>query len=115
MVLGFKFIFRFKFGGASIELYNGVVIMDQKTSCTSKPKSNLQNNKIRENIAKLKKNEHIPSYCYVMKAVVSVNCLQNKCLLHAKLMSTALTQLPIFRFSFLLTNKGIAQCIDNSN
>ena len=54
-------------------------------------------------------------YCYVMQAVVSVSCLGDKSLLHAKLMSTALTQLLISRFSCLLTNKGIAQCIDNSN
>ena len=40
-------------------------------------------------------------------AVVSVSCLGVKCLLHDKLMSTALTQLLIFRFSHLLTNKGI--------
>ena len=53
--------------------------------------------------------------CYVMQAVVSVSCPGDKCLLHAKLMSTALTQLPIFRSSCLLTNKGIVQCIDNSN
>ena len=53
--------------------------------------------------------------CYVMQAVVSASCLGDKCLSHAKLMSTALTQLCIFRFSCLLTNKGIAQCIDNSN
>ena len=53
--------------------------------------------------------------CYAMQAVVSVSCLGDKCLLHAKLKSTALTQLLIFRFSCLLTNKGIAQCIDNSN
>ena len=54
-------------------------------------------------------------YCYVMQAVVSVSCLGNRSLSHAKLMSTALTQLLIFRFSCLLTNKGIVQCIDNSN
>ena len=53
--------------------------------------------------------------CYVMLAVVSGSCLGDKCLLHAKLMSTTLTQLLIFRFSCLLTNRGIAQCIDNSN
>ena len=53
--------------------------------------------------------------CYVMQAVVSVNCLGDKSLLHAKLISTALTQLLIFRLSCLLTNKGIVQCIDNSN
>ena len=56
-----------------------------------------------------------PMKCYVMQAVVSVSCLRDKSLFHAKLMSTALTQLLIFRFSCLLTNKGIAQCIDNSN
>ena len=55
------------------------------------------------------------SYCYVMQAVLSFSCLGDKCLSHAKLMSTALTQLLIFRFPCLLTNKGIAQCIDNSN
>ena len=55
------------------------------------------------------------AYCYVMQAVVCVSCLGDKCLSHAELMSTALTQLLIFRFSCLLTNKGIAQCIDNSN
>ena len=53
--------------------------------------------------------------CYVMQAVLCVNCLGDKCLSHAKLISTALTQLLISRFSYLLTNKGIAQCIDNSN
>ena len=36
---------------------------------------------------------------------VYVNCIGDKCLSHAKLMSTALTQLLIFRFSYLLTNK----------
>ena len=51
---------------------------------------------------------------YVMQAVLCVNCPGDKCLSHAKLMSTALTQLLIFSFSYLLTNKGIAQCIDNS-
>ena len=30
-------------------------------------------------------------------------------------MSTALTQLLIFRFSYLLTNKGIAQMLRNAN
>ena len=50
-----------------------------------------------------------------MQAVVSVSCLGDKHLLYAKLMNTALTQLLIFRFSCLLTNKGIAQCIDDSN
>ena len=54
-------------------------------------------------------------WCYVMQAVVSVRCLGDKCLSHANPMSTALTQLLIFRFSCLLTNKGIAQYIDNSN
>ena len=53
--------------------------------------------------------------CYVMQAVISISCLGDKNLLHAKLMSTALTQLLIFRFSCLLTNKRIVQCIDNSN
>ena len=53
--------------------------------------------------------------CYVMQAVVSVSCLGDKSLLHAKGMSTVLTQLLVFRFSCLLTNKGIVQCIDNSN
>ena len=46
--------------------------------------------------------------CYVMQAVLCINCLGDKCLLHAKLMSTALIQLLVFRFSYLLTNKGIA-------
>ena len=55
------------------------------------------------------------SPCYVMQAVVSVSCLGDKCLSNGKLMSTAHTQLLIFRFSCLLTNKGKAQCIDNSN
>ena len=50
-----------------------------------------------------------------MQAVVSVSCLGDKSLSHAKLMSTALTQLLVFSFSCLLTNKGIAPCIDNSN
>ena len=50
-----------------------------------------------------------------MQAVVSVICLGDKSLSHAKLMSTALTQLLVFMFSCLLTNKGIAQCNDNSN
>ena len=53
------------------------------------------------------------AWCYVMQPMVSVSCLGDKSLLHAKLMSTALTQLLIFRFSCLLTNKGIVQCIDN--
>ena len=57
----------------------------------------------------------VVNMCYVMQAVVSVSCLEDKCLSHAKLMSTALTQLLIFRFSYLLTNKGLVQCIDNSN
>ena len=46
------------------------------------------------------------TYCYVMQAVVCVNCLGDKCLLHAKQMGTALTQLLVFRFSYLLMNKG---------
>ena len=50
-----------------------------------------------------------------MQAVLCVNYLGDKCLSHAKLMSTALTQLLIFRFSYLLTNKGTAQHIDNPN
>ena len=49
------------------------------------------------------------------KAVVCINCLGDKCLLHGILMSAALTQLLIFRFSCLLTNKGIVQCSNNSN
>ena len=53
--------------------------------------------------------------CYVMQTVVSVSCLGDKCLSHAKLMSTTLTKLLIFRFSCLLTNKGIVQCTNNSN
>ena len=44
-------------------------------------------------------------YCYVMQAEVYFNCLGNKCLLHAKPMSTVLTQVLIFRFPCLLTNK----------
>ena len=52
-------------------------------------------------------------YCYVMQAVVSVSFLGDKSLLHAKLMNTALTQLLVFRFSCLLTNKGIAQYTNN--
>ena len=55
------------------------------------------------------------TYCYVMQAVVSVSCLGDKSSSHAKWMSIALTQLLIFRLSCLLTNKGIVQCIDNSN
>ena len=51
IVLGFEFIFRFKskskFDGTEIELDNGSVITDQKTSCTSIPKGNLQNKKIK--------------------------------------------------------------------
>ena len=35
--------------------------------------------------------------CYVMLAVVSVRCLGDKSLSHAKLMNTALTQLLIFQ------------------
>ena len=46
---GFKFIFRFKskfrFDGVGVGLYNGSVIMDQRTTCTSKLKGNLQNKK----------------------------------------------------------------------
>ena len=46
MVLGFKFIYRFQskniFDGAVIEPDNALVIMNQKGSCTSKPKSNLE-------------------------------------------------------------------------
>ena len=57
----------------------------------------------------------LPLKCYVMQAALSVNCLGDKSLSHAKLMNTALTQLLIFRFSCLLTNKGIVQYIDNSN
>ena len=53
--------------------------------------------------------------CYVMQAVSCFNCLGDKCLSHAKLMSTALTQLLIFKFSCLLTYKGIVQCSNNSN
>ena len=45
-------------------------------------------------------------YCYVMQAVVCFSYLGDKCLLHAKQMRTALTQLLIFRFSYLITNKG---------
>ena len=48
-----------------------------------------------------------------MQAVVSVSCLGDKSLLHANEHCTYTTAL--FRFSCLLTNKGIAQCIDNSN
>ena len=48
-----------------------------------------------------------PFYCYVMQAALCVNCLGDKCLLHAKLMSTALTQLLIFSFPYLLTNKRV--------
>ena len=47
-------------------------------------------------------------YCYVMQAVLYFNCLGDKCLLHAKRMSTALTQLLAFRLSYLLADKGIA-------
>ena len=64
-------------------------------------------------IYQLSKKDEPP--CYVMQAVVCANCLGDKCLLHAKLISTSLTQLLIFRFSYLLTNKGIAQHTDNSN
>ena len=46
-----------------------------------------------------------------MQAVVCFNCLGDKCLSHAKQMSTALTQLLIFRFSYLLTNKGSAHVL----
>ena len=60
-------------------------------------------------------NLFVEDYCYVMQAVLCVNCLGDKCLSHATLMNTALIQLLIFRFSYLVTNKGIAQCIDNSN
>ena len=41
-----------------------------------------------------------------MQAAVCVNCLGDKCLSLAKLMSTALTQLLVFRFSYILTHKG---------
>ena len=43
-----------------------------------------------------------------MQAVLWVNCLGDKCLSYAKVMSTALTQLLIFSFSYLLTNKRVA-------
>ena len=46
--------------------------------------------------------------CYVMLAVLCFNYLGDKCLSCAIWMSTALTELLIFRFSCLLTNKGIA-------
>ena len=70
---------------------------------------------IKENQLQITLNTVIKVKCYVMQAVVSVSCPGDKCLPHARLMSTALTQLLIFRFSCLLTNKGIVQCIDNSN
>ena len=44
-------------------------------------------------------------YCYLIQAAVCVNCLGDKYLSLSNLMSTALTQLLIFRFSYLLTNK----------
>ena len=51
--LGFKFIFKFRskseLNGAGVELDNGLVTADQKTSCTIKPKSNLQNKKTKGN------------------------------------------------------------------
>ena len=44
-----------------------------------------------------------------MQAVlIFLNCLGDKHLSHAKLMSTALTQLLVFRFSYLLTKRGSA-------
>ena len=58
---------------------------------------------------------YVYEHCYVMQTVLCFNFLGDKCLSHAKLMSTALTQLLIFRFSCLLTNKGKVQQIDNSN
>ena len=49
MLSGLKFIFRFKskstFHSAGVELYNGSVGIDQKTSCTNKPESSMKNNK----------------------------------------------------------------------
>ena len=42
---------------------------------------------------------------YIMQAEVYFNCLGNKCLSYAKPMRTALTQLLVFRFPCLLTNK----------
>ena len=51
----------------------------------------------------------ITIYVYVMQAAVCVSCLGDKCLLHGNLMSTALTQLLIFRFSYLLTHVVITQ------
>ena len=40
--------------------------------------------------------------CYVRQAVICFNCLEDKCLSHAIGMSTALTQLLIVRFSYLV-------------
>ena len=46
MLSGFKFTFIFKsksgVGGTNIDLNNGSVMTNQKTSSTNKPKSNLQ-------------------------------------------------------------------------
>ena len=41
-----------------------------------------------------------------MQAALCFNFIEDKCLSYAKLKNTALTQLLIFRFSYLLTNKG---------
>ena len=41
----FKFRFENESNGAEVELDYGLDLTDQKTSCTSKPKSSLQNKK----------------------------------------------------------------------